>query len=95
MRRVPYPASWVNSTGVGSKPCGPAFLSLSMRQLTYGPLRRVALLEKGMAAARQISPHYDDVLREVAARIDASGSVGKSDIAALAFWKRIPYRLVG
>src|ERR1700733_2183669 len=42
-----------------------------------------------MAAARQFSPHYDDVLREVSARIDASGSVGKSDIAALAFWKRI------
>jgi hypothetical protein len=36
-----------------------------------------------MVAARQFSPHYDDVLREVAARIDASGSVGKGDIAHL------------
>jgi hypothetical protein len=43
-----------------------------------------------MAVVRQFSPYYDDVLHEVAARIDASGSVGKSDIATLAFWKRIP-----
>lgn len=42
-----------------------------------------------MARARKLSPHYDDVLREVSARIDVSGSVGKGDIAALAFWKRI------
>jgi hypothetical protein len=52
--------------------------------------QRVALLEKAMAVVRQLSPHYDDVLREVSDRIDASGSVGKSDIATLAFWKRIP-----
>ncbi len=52
--------------------------------------QRVALLEQGIAAARQISPYYDDVLREVSARIGASGSVGKGDIAMLAFWKRIP-----
>jgi hypothetical protein len=50
---------------------------------------RVALLEKAMAVVCQFSPHYDDVLREVSARIDASGSVGKSDVATLAFWKRI------
>lgn len=42
-----------------------------------------------MEAARTISPHYDDVLREVSARIEASGGVGKGDIAVLAFWKRI------
>lgn len=40
-----------------------------------------------MAAARP--PHYDDVLREVSSRLGASGSVGKGDIATLAFWKRI------
>jgi hypothetical protein len=51
--------------------------------------QRVALLEKGMAVVRQLSPHYDDVLREVSARIDASGIVGKGDIAMLAFSKRI------
>jgi hypothetical protein len=51
--------------------------------------QRLALLEKAMAVVRQLSPHYDDVLREVSARINAGGSVGKSDIATLAFWKRI------
>jgi hypothetical protein len=51
--------------------------------------QRVALLEKAMAMVRQLSPHYDDVLHEVSGRIDASGSVGKSDVATLAFWKRI------
>jgi hypothetical protein len=51
--------------------------------------QRVARLEKAMASARQFSPYYDDVLREVSARIEATGSVGKGDIAALAFWKRI------
>lgn len=42
-----------------------------------------------MTVVRQLSAHYDDVLREVSDRIDATGSVGKSDIATLAFWKRI------
>ena len=42
-----------------------------------------------MATVHQFSPHYDDVLREVSSRINVSGSVGKADIAALAFWKRI------
>ena len=51
--------------------------------------QRVALLEKAMAVVRHLSPHYDDVLREVSDRIEATGSVGKSDIATLAFWKRI------
>jgi hypothetical protein len=51
--------------------------------------QRVALLNTAMAVVRQLSPHYDDVLREVSTRIAASGSVGKTDIAVLAFWKRI------
>jgi hypothetical protein len=51
--------------------------------------QRVALLEKAMEQVRQLSPHYDDVLREVCVRIDTSGSVGKGDIGTLAFWKRI------
>jgi hypothetical protein len=50
---------------------------------------RVALLERAMAVVRRFSPHYDDVLGEVSARINASGSVGKGDVAMLAFWKRI------
>jgi hypothetical protein len=52
--------------------------------------QRVALLERAMLKVRQLSSHYDDVLRDVSSRISASGSVGKSDIATLAFWKRIP-----
>jgi hypothetical protein len=51
--------------------------------------QRVEFLEKAVVVVHQLPPHYDDVLREVSERIDASGSVGKSDIATLAFWKRI------
>jgi hypothetical protein len=50
---------------------------------------RILLLERAMTEVRKLPAHYDDVLREVSARIDVSGSVGKSDIAVLAFWKRI------
>lgn len=32
---------------------------------------------------------YDEVLMEVAARIRATGSIGKTDIGALLFWKRL------
>jgi hypothetical protein len=51
--------------------------------------QRVALLNRAMTVVRQFSPDYDDVLREVSARIAASGSVGKGDIATIAFWKRV------
>jgi len=54
------------------------------------PKERVAYLERGLAEAREtISPHYDDVFREVQQRISAAGSVGKADIAMLSFWKRL------
>ena len=33
--------------------------------------------------------HYDDVLHEVEDRIAASGSAGKTDVAALVSWKRL------
>ncbi|MFD9128674.1 hypothetical protein [Kitasatospora sp. NPDC059571] len=32
---------------------------------------------------------YDEVLREVAARVAAEGSIGKADIGALVLWKRL------
>ncbi|WP_395405596.1 hypothetical protein ACHMXB_21430 (plasmid) [Arthrobacter sp. UC242_113] len=35
------------------------------------------------------SPAYDEVLNEVAERIRAEGSIGKTDIGALLFWKRL------
>jgi len=51
---------------------------------------RVAHLEQGLALAREtISPHYDDVFREVQQRISATDSAGKADIATLSFWKRL------
>ncbi|MGW4201469.1 hypothetical protein [Streptomyces sp. NPDC004726] len=36
-----------------------------------------------------VSPHYDEVLHEVAQRTEHTGSLGKSDIAALVVWKRL------
>jgi hypothetical protein len=35
------------------------------------------------------SPAYDEVLTEVGGRIRATGSIGKADIGALLFWKRL------
>lgn len=35
------------------------------------------------------SPSYDEVLYEVADRVRAIGSIGKADIGALLFWKRL------
>jgi hypothetical protein len=35
------------------------------------------------------SPAYDEVLNEVADRIHTDGSIGKADIGALLFWKRL------
>lgn len=36
-----------------------------------------------------VSPAYDEVLIEVSERVRVSGSVGKADIGALLFWKRL------
>ncbi|OOQ48266.1 hypothetical protein AFM16_00060 [Streptomyces antibioticus] len=36
-----------------------------------------------------VSPHYDEVLHDVAQRTKHSGSLGKTDIAALVVWKRL------
>lgn len=37
----------------------------------------------------EVSPHYDEVLQEVSARIRMTASIGKTDIGALLFWKRL------
>lgn len=37
----------------------------------------------------EVSTHYDEVLQEVSARIGISASIGKTDIGALLFWKRL------
>lgn len=38
---------------------------------------------------RAVSPSYDEVFDDVVERIAGAGSVGKSDIGALLFWKRL------
>jgi hypothetical protein len=37
----------------------------------------------------ETSPEYDEVLNEVSERIRATGSIAKTDIGALLFWKRL------
>ncbi|MFH9347517.1 hypothetical protein [Kitasatospora sp. NPDC017646] len=39
-----------------------------------------------------VSAHYDEVFDEVAQRVRSSGSLGKTDIAALTVWKRLTAR---
>jgi hypothetical protein len=41
------------------------------------------------AYERQVASAYDEVLVEVAARVQATGSIGKADIGALLLWKRL------
>lgn len=41
------------------------------------------------AYERHVASSYDEVLLEVAARVQAAGSIGKSDIGALLLWKRL------
>ena len=36
-----------------------------------------------------VSPYYDEVLHETATRIAGVGTIGKTDIGALLFWKRL------
>lgn len=46
----------------------------------------------GVAHARYlatVSPYYDDVLRDVASTINDRGDIGKTEIGALLFWKRL------
>lgn len=41
------------------------------------------------AYVREVSRTYDEVLAEVSGRIEATTSIGKADIGALLFWKRL------
>lgn len=48
------------------------------------------MLRASHTAYRQgTSSAYDEVLTDVASRIKATGSIGKTDIGALLFWKRL------
>jgi hypothetical protein len=54
------------------------------------PRDRVSRLQQGFVKAQEaISPYYDEVFVEVQQRISEAGSVGKAEIAMLAFWKRL------
>lgn len=47
------------------------------------------LLEARQAYLRDVSPCYDEALDSVIEAVAASSSIGKADIGALAFWKRV------
>lgn len=51
-----------------------------------------ALVPARAAYLAAVSAHYDEVLHEVAGRAEDTGSLGKSDIAALVVWKRLSAR---
>ncbi|KIA73423.1 hypothetical protein ANMWB30_23500 [Arthrobacter sp. MWB30] len=53
------------------------------------PEKWAALLKAHADFQAKASPTYDEVLTEVAGRIRESRSIGKSDIGALVFWKRL------
>lgn len=51
--------------------------------------RARVLIEAKSAYDQAVSPHYDEVLHDVTRRVTDTGSIGKSDIGALLFWKRL------
>ncbi|MFB6894539.1 hypothetical protein ACFCX4_35180 [Kitasatospora sp. NPDC056327] len=53
------------------------------------PAAWTGLIAARSAYAETVSPHYDEVLDEVAERVSARGSLGKADIGALLLWKRL------
>jgi hypothetical protein len=54
------------------------------------PKARVeALIAGANAYAAEVSEAYDEVVEQVAARVDEAGSLGKLDLEALTAWKRL------
>jgi hypothetical protein len=47
------------------------------------------VVEAHRAYSSETSPDYDEVLDQVAERVRNSGNLGKADIGALLFWKRL------
>ena len=47
------------------------------------------ILNSRQAYYAEVSPAYDEVLDRVAERVKGEGSIGKADIGALLFWKRL------
>ncbi|WP_426225115.1 hypothetical protein [Pseudarthrobacter sp. DSP2-3-2b1] len=57
--------------------------------LDLGPQEWGLLRESHAAYTAKTSPAYDEVLDQVSDRIRDQGSIGKADIGALLFWKRL------
>lgn len=47
------------------------------------------IVKSHQAYHAEVSPAYDEVLDQVAERVEGGGSIGKADIGALLFWKRL------
>jgi hypothetical protein len=52
--------------------------------------RCVALAEALKRYLETVCPEYDETLQDVIGRVATAGSLGKTDLGALFFWKRIP-----
>lgn len=48
-----------------------------------------SLLKAHDAYGSEVSPYYDEVLHEISERASQCGSIGKADIGAIVFWKRL------
>jgi hypothetical protein len=51
--------------------------------------RLARLVDARREVAEHVSGAYDEVLDEVSGRIRETGSIGKVDVGALLFWKRL------
>ena len=51
--------------------------------------RLTRVRDADVRARTTISPHYDEVITELCARAEATGSLGKVDLGALVAWKRL------
>jgi hypothetical protein len=52
---------------------------------------RCTILRAALLGYRaKVSPHYDETLWEIMARVEDTHSLGKADLGALFLWKRIP-----
>ena len=55
------------------------------------PEQRCTALAEALKQYRETArPEYDETLHEIIGRVATAGSLGKTDLGALFFWKRIP-----
>lgn len=70
-----------HASGMTQQPMAP--------KLLLDPQRWKILHGAHTAFIAESSPVYDEVLVEVAGRIEKSGSIGKADMVAMVLWKRV------